>query len=171
MEQFFNKLENYNILNYILPAIVFDFGCQYYINVDLISTNNVFASAFLYYFLGLVISRIGSLFVKPLLWKLKILNVKDSSVSKNFFQAEEKDPKIKILFADYNMYRNFISTFLLLLIGKLIYILNDFININSTIFYTALLIFLLILFIISYKKQLSYIHSRVEYINNENNQK
>ena len=162
MEQFFNKLENYNILNYILPAIVFDIGCRYYINIKIIPTDNIFISIFIYYFLGLVISRIGSLIIKPLLWKLKILNKKDSSERVDFYNAEEQDSKIKILFADYNMYRNFIATFFLLLLSKFAYEIKNWLNINSTIIYTILFILLIVLFIMSYRKQLGYIHNRIE---------
>lgn len=162
MEHFLNKLENYNILNYILPAVVFDVGCKYYINIELVPTDNIFISIFIYYFLGLVISRIGSLCIKPLLWKLKILNKKDSSNCADFYKAEETDAKIKILFTDYNMYRNFISTFILLIVGKFAYAVKIWLNINSTIICTILFILLIILFVISYKKQLGYIHSRIE---------
>ena len=162
MEHFFNKLENYNILNYILPAIVFDIGCRYYINIKLIPTDNIFISIFIYYFLGLVISRIGSLIIKPLLWKLKILNRKYSSECTDFYNAEEKDAKIKILFTDYNMYRNFIATFFLLLVSKFVYEIKNWLNITSTIIYTILFILLIVLFIMYYKKQLEYIHNRIE---------
>ena len=162
MEHFFNKLENYNILNYILPAVIFDVGCRYYINIALIPNDNIFISVFIYYFLGLVISRIGSLIIKPLLWKLKILNKKDSSNCADFYKAEETDAKIKILFTDYNMYRNFIATFFLLLIAKFAYAVKTWLNINSTIICTILFILLIILFVISYRKQLGYIHSRIE---------
>ena len=158
MEDFLNKLENYNILNYILPAIIFDVGCRYYINIELIPTDNIFISIFIYYFLGLVISRVGSLIIKPLLWKLKVLNKKDSSECVDFYKAEKKE----ILFTDYNMYRNFIATFFLLLVSKFAYAVKNWLNINSTIICTILFIFLLVLFIISYKKQLGYIHSRIE---------
>ena len=91
MDNFFNKLENYNIFNYILPAIIFDIGCKIYINLTIIPTSNVVIAAFAYYFVGLVISRIGSLIIKPLLWKLKILNKEYSSKEVDFYKAEEKD--------------------------------------------------------------------------------
>lgn len=73
MEDFLNKLENYNILNYILPAIIFDVGCRYYINIELIPTDNIFISIFIYYFLGLVISRVGSLIYKTIIVEIKSL--------------------------------------------------------------------------------------------------
>ena len=115
----------------------------------------------------MVISRIGSLIIKPLLWKLKILNKKDSSKCTDFYKAEETDAKIKILFTDYNMYRNFIATFFLLLIAKFAYAVKTWLNINSTIICTILFILLIILFVISYKKQLGYIHSRIENTNSK----
>ena len=162
MEKFFDKLENYNIFNYILPAIIFDLGCKIYINLTLIPTNNIIITAFIYYFIGLVISRIGSLIVKPLLWKFKIMNKEYSSKEFDFYKAEGKDPKIKILFTDYNMYRNFISVFLLLLILKITSKMQEYISLNSTFIYTAIIILLLVLFVKSYKKQLQYIHKRVD---------
>ena len=161
MENFFNKLENYNIFNYILPAIIFDIGCKIYINLTIIPTNNVVIAAFAYYFIGLVISRIGSLIVKPLLWKLNILNKEYSSKESDFYKAEEKDPKIKILFTDYNMYRNFISTFSLLIIVKLVTIIQEHVAFKSTFVHTIIILLLLVLFILSYKKQLQYIYKRV----------
>jgi len=161
MDNFFNKLENYNIFNYILPAIIFDIGCKIYINLTIIPTSNVVIAAFAYYFVGLVISRIGSLIIKPLLWKLKILNKEYSSKEADFYKAEEKDPKIKILFTDYNMYRNFISVFFLLLIVKIVTIVQKHVALNSTLAYTIIILLLLVLFILSYKKQLQYIYKRV----------
>lgn len=161
MENFFNKLENYNIFNYILPAIIFDIGCKIYINLTIIPTSNVVIAVFAYYFIGLIISRIGSLIVKPLLWKLKILNKEYSSKESDFYKAEKEDPKIKILFTDYNMYRNFISTFFLLIIVKLFTIIQQHIALNSTFVQTIIILLLLVLFILSYKKQLQYIYKRV----------
>ena len=56
MNEILKKIENYNILNYILPGIIFVVGFKYYINVTLIATDNLLISVFLYYFIGLVIS-------------------------------------------------------------------------------------------------------------------
>ena len=41
-------------------------------------------------------------------------------------------------------------------------ILREWLNINSTIIYTILFILLIVLFIMSYRKQLGYIHNRIE---------
>lgn len=161
MENFFNKLENYNIFNYILPAIIFDIGCRIYINLTIIPTDNLVIATFIYYFIGLVISRVGSLIIKPLLWKLRILNKDYVSKECDFYRAEEKDPKIKILFTNYNMYRNFISAFSLLIILKIATKIQKYFPLNSTFIFTSIIILLLVLFVMSYKKQLQYIYNRV----------
>lgn len=162
MEQLFNKLENYNVLNYILPAIVFIECCKYYVGIDFNITNNIIIDIFMYYFIGLIISRISSLIVEPLLLKFRIINKKEISDKSDFYRAEKEDSKIKILFTDYNMYRNLITVFILLIILKLYKFLQKYILINSIFTSTMVFIFLLILFILSYRKQLKYIHSRVE---------
>ena len=41
-------------------------------------------------------------------------------------------------------------------------ILREWLNINSTIIYTISFILLIVLFIMSYRKQLGYIHNRIE---------
>ena len=92
---------------------------------------------------------------------MKILNKEYSSKEVDFYKAEEKDPKIKILFTDYNMYRNFISVFFLLLIVKIVTIVREHVALNSTLAHTIIILLLLVLFILSYKKQLQYIYKRV----------
>lgn len=165
MEEIIKKMENYNIFNYLLPAIIFNVCCKYYIWLEIVKSDNLLVELFIYYFIGLVLSRIGSLIIKPLLWKLKILKENDSSVCKDFYNAEKEDIKINILFTDYNMYRTFIATFLVLLVIKLMYKLKQWININSTISLTILFVLLILLFTMLYKKQLEYIHNRVKNTN------
>ena len=167
MEELIKKIENYKILNYILPGIIFGIFSKYYIGLDIIKNDNLIVSAFIYYFIGIIISRVGSLIVKPLLWKFKILKNNNSSNNKDFYKAENEDDKIKILFIDYNMYRNFIALFLSLLLIKPIIYLKRLLCINNTICFTILIILLIILFIQSYKQQMKYINQRIENCKNK----
>ena len=162
MDKFLDKLENYNILNYILPAIIFISGFKYYIGIDINMGDNVISQFFILYFIGLVLSRIGSLIIKPILAKLNIANQKQGVSYAEFFKAESKDAKIKILFANYNMYRTFIAVFCLLLILKPLYVLKNYFNIESTICITIGIILLIILFICSYKKEFDHIQNRIK---------
>ena len=61
-----NKISSYNIFNYLLPGIVFATLADKMINYP-IANHNILVAAFLYYFVGLVVSRFGSLVIEPLL--------------------------------------------------------------------------------------------------------
>lgn len=110
MKELLDKLSSYNIFNYLLPGILFSVIASNTTELDLIQ-KDLFVGVFVYYFVGLVISRFGSLLVEPLLKKTNFLKFADY---KEFIRASEKDKKIEVLSEANNMYRTFISTFLLL---------------------------------------------------------
>lgn len=107
-----DKLTSYNLFNYLLPGAVFAFIAEINFGLSLVPQDLVTA-AFLYYFLGVVISRLGSIFIEPLLKKIRLVELEPY---KSFLKASEKDPKIEVLVEAANMYRTFVSAFLLLLL-------------------------------------------------------
>lgn len=121
--------------------------------------DSVVTGVFVYYFMGSVVSRIGSLIIEPILKKIGF--VKFASYA-DFVKASKNDSKLEILSEANNMYRTLSS--LMLCIGFIaIYdqatqyypCLSDF---SSAI----IIIFLTILFLMSYQKQTAYISSRIE---------
>ena len=91
-------------------------------------------------------------------WKVLIINFADY---KKYKKSSLKDPTISILSEKNNMYRTFISMIVIVFIIKIyeyssitLTFLNEY---NKSIFF----IFLLILFLFSYKKQTNYIFKRV----------
>jgi len=120
---------------------------------------NLIVDFFLYYFIGLVISRIGSLFVEPVLKKWSFLGFAEYS---KFVAASKKDPKIDVLSETNNMYRTLCSMFVLLILVKLYEQTElSYPALQAwTIYIVAAL--LLVLFLYSYRKQTSYIKKRVE---------
>lgn len=158
MNEIIQKLSSYNIFNYLFPWVLFVTILDKYLGYNL-TQENFIIWAFLYYFIWLVISRIWSLVIEPLFIKLKIVNYSDY---KDYVIAEKKDEKIKELLEISNTYRTLISLFfsiLFILIYNnliLIYIpLNNYSNI-------LLILFFILLFTISFKKQVSYIKKRVD---------
>jgi amino acid permease len=113
---------------------------------------------FVYYFVGLIVSRFGSLIIEPFLKKIKFLNFSDY---KDFLKASAKDGKIEILSEENNMYRTFIATFLLLGLVKLYYFIANkwtFLNENSD---WILILLIIGMFLFSYRKQTNYITKRI----------
>ena len=110
METLLSLLSTYELFNNIFPGIIF----SYFLNLEgytlVVEKIDIYEKLFIYYFIGLIISRIGSLFLEPLFRKLKIIKFADYS---KFLKTEEKDSKIHILVLVNNMYRSFIIVFLL----------------------------------------------------------
>lgn len=117
---------------------------------------NILIGAFLYYFIGLVISRIGSLLIEPLLKKMAVFA--DYS---DFISASKEDYKIELFSEVNNMYRTLISLFAVILVSKLYDILSDNFNFLELVLPYLLVSALIILFVFSFKKQTSYIVKRV----------
>jgi signal transduction histidine kinase len=157
------KISSYNLFNNLLPGILFVYAISNITHFNLL-VDNVLIAIFLYYFVGLVISRFGSLVIQPLLAKVKFIRFADY---KDFLSASEKDGKIELLSEVNNMFRTFISFFVFVSL-TLIYdkiAVRFCIPIENTII--ALIIALLVLFLFSYRKQTAFIRKRVERLNNK----
>lgn len=159
MEAILSLLSTYELFNNIFPEIIFsDFlGLQ---NYNIIPNKiDIYEKLFFYYFIGLIISRVNSLFLEPFFLKLKIIRFSDYS---KFLKAEEKDNKISIFVLVNNMYRSFIIVFLFNFIYLLYLILQNnflFCAFMSKLLYISFFFFL---FVYSYKKQTEYIRKRVD---------
>lgn len=161
MSEFLDKLSSYNLFNYLLPGFVFAAVADSLTSYKILQ-EDIIVGVFLYYFVGLIVSRIGSLFVEPLFKKIGI--VQFSSYS-DYIEASSKDDLIKVLSEANNMYRTFCALFLCLVILKIFQISSGalpFLESNTEV---ILVVFLLFLFGFSYRKQTAYIKSRVDKVN------
>lgn len=158
MKEIVDKLSSYNIFNYLLPGILFVVIADKYTDYSFIQENIILA-AFVYYFIGMVISRFGSIIIEPFLKKISFLRF---ASYKKFVIASKKDTKIELLSEVNNSYRTLTSMLFLLLVLKLYnWIENKFgISQNVTSLITIVLIFIMFLF--SYRKQTNYITQRIE---------
>ncbi|WP_298691412.1 hypothetical protein [uncultured Sulfuricurvum sp.] len=161
MEKLLDKLTSYNIFNYLLPGIIFSVLLEKTTNY-LIIQENIVVEAFFAYFIGLLISRISSLIIEPILKKVKFVKFADY---KDFVLASESDNKIELLSESNNMYRVFISLFVVLIIVNIYEQLFQQILGEHTNFVVTVL--LLLLFLFSYRKQTYYITQRVKIYKNK----
>lgn len=151
------KISSYNIFNYLLPGILFALGAEQLFAYPLVQDDPI-VDLFLYYFLGMTISRLGSVIVEPFLkWTgfVKFANYGD------FVAASKVDSKIDILSEQNNVYRTLCALFLsLICLG--IYKQTELHLPGITPFSGHILIaMLLVLFLYSHRKQTSYVRSRV----------
>lgn len=157
MKELIDKLTSYNIFNYLFPGVLFAGTGSYYTSYSLI-LDNIVIGVFVYYFYGLVISRIGSLIVEPFLKKLKLVRFASYA---QFMAASKADEKIEILSETNNMYRTLISVLICLLLAKVYGYLQHSYSWFSDYAPSTVIVLLLILFVFSYRKQTEYITKRI----------
>lgn len=158
MKEFLDKLSTYNIFNYLFPGVLFVVILSKISNYNLLQ-EDIITGAFLYYFIGLIVSRVGSLFIEPFLKWIKFLKFSDY---KKFISASKEDSKIELFSEVNNMYRTLCSLFFLLSLTKFyetcLAELSFFENFDSIF----IVVLLLLLFLFSYRKQTKYITKRIE---------
>lgn len=160
MKEIIDKITSYNLFNYLLPGVLFAAIAEKLTPFNFIQ-ENIIIGAFVYYFIGLVISRVGSLIIEPFLKKISFLKF---APYPDFVSAAKDDPKLEVLSEANNMYRTFSALFASLLILKFYSIIEiKFLAIKTYNPY-ILIVLLLIMFLFAYRKQTEYITGRIESI-------
>ena len=77
MKDLLDKLSSYNIFNYLLPGVVF-VAISKSLTIYNFVQQDIVVGVFLYYFIGLVISRIGSIVIEPMLKWIRFVKFSDS---------------------------------------------------------------------------------------------
>lgn len=158
MKDILDKIGAYNLFNFLLPGVLFAVVLER-ITPYSITQENLAIAAFVYYFVGLVISRFGSLVIEPFLKKISFLRF---APYEDFVSASKNDPKIELLSQDNNMYRGFIALLVLLILVKIYELASiKFPVLNEQVATTAVFV-LLIGFLFSYRKQSAYIAKRIK---------
>lgn len=159
-EKIVEKVSSYNIFNFILPGAVFVYISKELLNKNFL-TNSWIENIIVCYFIGMILSRIGSLIIEPILKKCRLKYAPYS----DYIEASEEDSKIPMFLETNNMYRTFIATFISLIIYKGYLYLEQYFS-NNTIFYEisifVILIALTAIFVASFVKHTGYIRKRVE---------
>lgn len=151
MSELLQKLSTYNIFNYLFPSVVFVILLNRYTGINL-AVDDVILGMFLYYFFGLVLSRIGSILIEPALRRTKIVEFSDYA---RFIRASKLDDKIELLSEVNNMHRTIIAMLVVLLAISIC-------NGSVTCLLTIGLLGIVTLFVLSYRKQTSFITKRID---------
>lgn len=162
MKEIIDKISSYNLFNYLFPGVIFVLLLKVITNFDLLLENN-FIGIFLYYFIGLVISRFGSIVIGSLFKRMTFF-IKFAEYS-NFVLACEKEEKINLFSEVNNMYRTIISLLVLLLIAYGFEKTNNIFFFSNSDILIVLICILIILFTFAYRKQTSFIVKRVDFRN------
>ena len=157
MEKILEKLSSYNIFNYLFPGVVFCVIADRYLAIPLL-LDSIVNGLFMYYFIGLVISRFGSVALEPILKKTCFVKFSEYH---DFVKAVKEDRKIELLSESNNTYRTLLSAVLILCVAAIgAHFAKSYPSILELV-KSLILPGLVVLFAFSYKKQTEYITKRV----------
>ncbi|MDO4778899.1 MAG: hypothetical protein Q4A42_05030 [Tissierellia bacterium] len=174
------KFSQYEIFNNFFPGIVFCYFVGATTKFSFIM-KEVWENILLYYFVGVIVNRIGSVVVENLLKSIKVknkkLNIKEPFLKfasyDDYIEASENNTFIKTLNQYNNFYRNIITIFILVILIKIydlwIYnIINKWGMLGRNILFILICSVITIILIFGYRKQSDYIKRMVEkYINSK----
>ena len=161
MSEALNKISAYEFFNMLFPGVLLWFYVINLFGVKIAFTDNIISQSLsllcITYFVGLIISRVGSLVLEPIAKKMKIVKWHE-----DYYLAEKKDEKIKILLRDMNMYRSIMS---LSLIALILTLCNFFLcgdtECSGFLIRVISIVFIFALFGMSYRKQSILITKRI----------
>ena len=154
-----DKLSQYNFVTNILPGTMLCLMLKHIVGYDLFVTNEWYQMGIIFYFVGMVNNRFSSLVIELTMKKTKIVKF---SNYKEFIDEKKKDSKITVLSMENNVFRSYISVCTISLIASLFKLIADNVNWIDEWKMQFLLVALLLLFMLSYRKQTSYVRERVE---------
>lgn len=158
MNELLSKISSYHLFNYLLPGCLFAVSATALTHRQFIQ-ESVILGLFLYYFYGLIISRIGSLFVEPVLKWMRFLKFAEY---REFVAACKADPKIDELSETNNMYRTLCTLLIVLMLLEGIVFVERRHPECKVAELPALVLFVFGLLLFSYRKQTGYITKRVK---------
>lgn len=158
MKDLIEKLSSYNVFNYLFPGVLVAVLGTAVSSFKLL-VDDIVVGVFLYYFYGLVVSRIGSLVLEPLLKRVRVVRFASYA---DFVAASRLNAKIETLSEQNNVYRTLASTFLCItLLAVIDRVLVRFPSISAYALQIGVLL-VLVLFVWSYWKQTKYVSARID---------
>lgn len=158
MKDLINKISSYDLFVNLFPGVIFAIISEKITSYSFLQ-KDIVIGFFVYYLIGLMLNSFGSTVLKPLLIRFKILE--EYTEYCEFLHACKKDTKIELLSEKNNMYLTLSSVFALLIILKIFEFNVSSHPVLKEYGTLLLLLFLMIMFILSYRKQTHYIKERI----------
>jgi hypothetical protein len=158
IKDLFDKLSSYNIFNYLLPGAAFCMIAERLTELKFVQ-EDLLNAFFVYYLIGMIISRIGSTIIEPVLKKIKFVKFSDYG---KYIDKSKEDPLLATLSEQNNTYRTLLSMFILLLIVDNINALQGKFPWLDNNMPSLALSSMVVLLAFSYRKQTNFITNRIE---------
>jgi len=158
MNELLSKISSYNIFNYLLPGAVFSILAERLALLD--SPNEIIAQLVWYYFIGMVISRFGSIIIEPILKRTAFVEYSEYG---KYLNACKADEKLETMVEVANTYRTIATVFLTLLLGSFYVTIAGKIGIDPRWQGVIAVALLSVLFLLSFRKQVGFVVKRINH--------
>jgi hypothetical protein len=167
MEDLVKKISQYQLFNFLLSGTILAFLISKTTPFDLLF-DNLLLGIFVYYFMGFIVSRVGSLLIEPL---YKFLHITKFISYDKYLAASKQDVKIDILSQENNTYRTLIAMLILYILIYVLYLWlgEEFLRQEWVIVSISGLLILLLS--MAYRKQTKYIVARANVTTSGHGQK
>lgn len=165
MDEILSLIKPYELVINLFPGIMSNYFLKRLFGVDLTLGCNDIEKLFIWYFIGMIVSRFASVVIEPLSKFVKLIQCASYN---DYLEAQKQDKQISLLARKSELYRNLLAMGILMVILIIVNIvlLIDFTKILQSSVVAELLIGMLIvvIFAIAYRKQVTYVRKRVEKI-------
>lgn len=158
MNEILSKISSYNIFNYLFPGAVFVVLAER-LQLLTLPQMDIVTRLLIYYSAGLTISRIGSVLLEPFAKKTGLVRYSDYG---DFVRACVKDPKLEVLVEQSNTYRTITAGVLCILLTWAAHQYSPTVGLSPAQATAACLVLFFLLFLISFRKQSTFVRKRVE---------
>lgn len=160
MTSIIGKLDSYQILANLLPGAFFVWMLKFLFGISM-SSENIIESILVYYFVGFIINRISAIIIKPILKCKYFLFPKQKEYS-DFIKAGKVDMKIAVLSEVNDCFRSFLTSVLMIPITYSLIHLHSSWGWFSMYWKWFVVMFLVALFFMAYRRQTAFICLRIE---------
>lgn len=105
MEKFLESLSSFNIFTNLVPGVVLVFLMRSFTSVDLFQQDILFGLV-VYYFIGMLVSRVGSLILEPIFKRFGMIQFADHAA---YVRSSKSDTLVQILLETANTFRSMLA--------------------------------------------------------------
>lgn len=168
MENILQILGTYEIFTNFIPGAIFTFLNRNILFLGIGEESEGIYLVPMIYFIGVIINRVGSIVLEPILRKTGIVSFSDYDdfLKAQEFEEKKKKSKLFMLSRVSNLYRSFASMILCNIILRSINSANNVCTfLRNAAFYHGGEWLLFVLFVLSYRKQVRFIVDFIYHIN------
>lgn len=157
MKELAEKISSYNLFNNLLPGAIFVVTLKMCFSIDILKYD-IMTMFFVFYFIGMIINRLGSIVIEPIIKLMRLVKFADYD---KFIVASQMDSKIETLSETNNTYRTIIAMVVSIAAIEPVMALSRYGYTKWLVSKYFLFCFIGFIFALSYVKQTKYIVKRV----------